>query len=217
MIQKLARSYTSLGRAILRYPHAPWEDALSHGQLQSKAWAIHELLKLDRDLGFVFVVGGWLGTLALLMAESSLRFSKIRSFDIDPTCEAIADQLNTDSVIAEWRFKAVTHDMFDIDYVCHRYQMPVSRKETSLQIDRCDTVINTSCDHIANFSRWWSMIPAGKLVVLQNNDFVAGGSDHVNTVTDLDAFRAQAPMATILMQGQLPLMKYNRFMLIGLK
>jgi len=217
MIDKLARSYTNLGRAILRYPHAPWEDALSHGQLQSKAWAINELLKLDRDLGMVYLVAGWLGTLPFMMAESALRFSKIRSFDIDPACEEIADQLNIESVMAEWRFKAITQDMFEIDYACHRYRIPVPRREMSIQVDRPDTIINTSCDHIADFARWWSMIPAGKLVVLQNNDFVDGGSDHVNTVGDLHALLTQAPMSTVLMQGQLPLMKYNRFMVIGLK
>ena len=217
MIHKFARSYTSLGRAILRYPHAPWEDALSHGQLQSKAWAVDELLKLDRNLGMIFMVGGWLGTLALLMEQSALRFSKIRSFDIDPTCEDVADQLNIDALMSEWRFKAITQDMFDIDYARHRYRIPVARGEISIQVDYCDTIINTSCDHIADFARWWSLIPDGKLVLVQNNNFVNGGSDHVNTVENLDAFRAQTPMHTVLMQGELPLMKYNRFMAIGVK
>jgi hypothetical protein len=107
--------------------------------------------------------------------------------------------------------------MFDIDYAHHQYRVPVRRGAISIQVDRCDTIINTACDHIADFTRWWSMIPDGKLVVVQNNDFIDGGSDHVNTVATLDAFRAQAPMRTVLMQGQLPLMKYNRFMVIGLK
>lgn len=196
-LQSLARSYTSLGRAILRFPDAPWEDALSHGQMQSKAWAVQELCLLDHTLGLVYVVGGWLGTLPLLMFESSLRFRRIFSFDIDPSCAPVADQINIEHVIDDWQFKALTADMFAMDY------------------GDCDTIINTSCDHIADFAKWWNRVPNGKLVVLQNNNFVA--PDHVNTVASIDEMIIQAPMQTILMHGARRFMKYTRFMLIGIK
>jgi hypothetical protein len=216
VINHLARSYTSLGRAILRFPKAPWQDALSHGQLQSKAWALNELVKLRRSLGLVYVVGGWLGTLPLLMFETKLSFKKVRSFDIDPKCEAIADQVNIEHVITDWRFKAVTMDMFAVSYgINHRYEIALPGGRGSPQVETCNTVINTCCDHIKNFSRWWSMIPKGKLVVLQNNDFV--DRDHVNIVKNPNGILAQAPMTKVLFKGTLPLAKYSRFMVIGVK
>ena len=217
MIYDLARSYTSLGRAILHFPDAPWEDAISNGQLQSKAWAIGQLIKLNRPLGLVYVVGGWLGMLPLLMfAEPRLRFTKIRSFDIDPVCEAIADQVNIENVIAGWRFKAITQDMYTVGYRRHTYEVADEDGKMAAMVESCDTVINTCCDHLANFKRWWSMIPPGKMVVIQNNDFIAG-ADHVNTVKSLAAMQHQAPMAKRLFSGTLNLGKYHRFMLIGFR
>ena len=216
MLADLARSYTSLGRAILRFPKAPWEDALSHGQLQSKAWAIAELVRLRRNLGLVYILGGWLGTLPLMMFEAPLRFKKIRSFDIDPRCEAIADQVNIEHVMTDWRFKAVTLDMFKVHYgKDHRYRIRAPNRSMTEQSETCDTVINTCCDHIKDFKRWWALIPRRKLVVLQNNDFHA--DDHVNTVKSPDAIIRQAPMTKVLFKGVMPFAKYNRFMVIGIK
>lgn len=218
MIHDLARSYTSLGRAILRFPHAPWDDALSHGQMQSKAWATAQMAKLKRDFGLVYVVGGWLGMLPLLMFETSLRFRKIRSFDIDPTCEPIADQVNIEHAITDWRFKAITMDMFKIDYGDNfHYEIPVPGRPAAQMTETCNTIINTSCDHIANFPRWWAMIPKGKIVLLQNNDFKAADADHVNTVSSVDDVVAQAPMSKVMFKGTLKLAKYNRFMVLGIK
>lgn len=216
-LNRLARSYTSLGRAILRFPSAPWEDALSHGQLQSKAWAVTELGKFKQYLGLIYVLGGWLGTLPLLMFESNLRFKKIRSFDIDPSCEPIADQVNIEHVITDWRYKAVTMDMYQINYSHdHQYEIAVPGRSPVPQVETCDTVINTCCDHLRDFDRWWALVPKGRLVLLQNNDF-REPNDHVNIVTSLDAMLAQAPMSKLLFKGKLPLAKYTRFMLIGVK
>ena len=36
-----------------------------------------------------------------------------------------------------------------------------------------DLVINTSCEHLPDFDRWWKRIPAGQQVVLQSNDYFA--------------------------------------------
>lgn len=200
---------------MLQYPHAPWDDALCHGQMQSKAWAIRELSKLQRDLGLVYVVGGWLGTMGYLMCESSLKFRKIRSFDIDPSCQPVADQLNIEHIITGWRFKAVTMDMFAINYgKDHRYQIPLIDRKPATPVETCNTIINTCCDHI-NLLRWWTLIPAGKLVVLQNNDLKH--VDHINRIQSLDDLLRQAPMSSVLVSDQLPFAHYTRFMVIGIK
>lgn len=227
-IDELARSYTNLGRAMMRFPKMNWEDALAHGQLQSKAWAVDELVKAKKKLGTVYIVGGWIGTLApLLFSEPKLKIDKIRSFDIDPECEAVADQLNVNHVILEWQYKAITMDMLDINYDVHTYEIPlpggyydpktkefVPHKAAEV-MEIPNTIINTSCDHIAEFRKWWDMIPKGKLVLIQNNDFKAGGDDHVNTVESLEKFIEMAPMSKTIFEGERRYSKYNRYMLIG--
>jgi hypothetical protein len=214
----LARSYTSLARAIMRFPKAPWMDALSHGQLQSKAWAVDEMIKAKKNLGMVYVVGGWLGMLGPLMfSEPKLKLEKIRSFDIDPKCQPIADQINIEHVIFNWTYKAITKDMFQIDYEEHVYDIPLPGQKAAQMVERPDTIINTSCDHIADFEKWWEMIPKGKIVVIQNNDFKDGGEDHVNVVDSLEHMLSQAPVSRILFAGEREFAKYKRFMMIGIR
>lgn len=205
-------------RAVQDFPEANWSDAASHGQLRSKAWAVEELARLQPRLGRVFLMAGWYGTLAfLLLADTDLTIDQIVSFDIDPACQPVADALNRRHVIDNWRFKAATADIFDIRQ--GRYDGPVIRANGSVtRLDiTADTIINTSCDHIAPFDRWWSEVPAGKLVLLQNNDFAEAGEDHVNTVSSLDEMIAQAPMSRILYEGEMVFPKYRRFMLIGVR
>lgn len=228
-LEELARSYTSLSRAILRFPKAPWQDALSHGQMQSKAWAVEELSKIRRNLGMVYILGGWLGLLGpLLFAEPKLKIKKVRSFDLDPSCEPIADQINVERLIFDWQYKAVTKNMFDINYSHHEYDIDMPggyfdeqnrfiRNKPANMSEVPDTIINTACDHVRQFTKWWSMIPEGKLVLLQNNDFKSGGGDHVNTLATLQQMADQAPMAKVLFSGERDYARYKRFMLIGIR
>ena len=214
---ELAKYFTNLGRAIERFPDAPWKDALAHGQLQSKAWAATELANITSELGMAYIVAGWLGTLMpFLMAEPRLTIRKIRSFDIDPRCEPVADQLNIEYVIDDWRYKAITKDMFEIDYQEHHYTIP-GENGSAMMVESPDIIINTSCDHIGDFRRWWRLIPSGKLVVLQNNNFRDGGADHINTVDSLEQLLAQAPMAAVAYSGCREFAQYRRFMVIGTK
>lgn len=185
--------------------------------MRSKAWAVNELLKLGHELGVIYVLGGWLGILPLLMfSEPRLRFTKIRSFDIDPKCAPIADRVNIEHVITDWRFKAVTKDMYDLNYDRSNYEITFEDRPPKVISESCDTVINTSCDHLSDFARWWKRIPTGKLVLIQNNDF-AYHQGAVNTLKSLDQMREQAPMSKVVYSGQLELPKYRRFMMIGLR
>lgn len=216
---ELARSYTNVMRAMERFPKAPWTDALSHGQLQSKAWATTELVKAKKNIGMTYIMGGWLGMLGpLLFSESKLKINKIRSFDIDPSCEPIADQINIEHVITDWRYKAVTKDMFEIDLVQHMYEIPLPGRGAAQMCETPDTIINTSCDHIEDFPKWWEMIPKGKLVLIQNNNFKHGSDEtHLNTVDNIEQMLEQAPVSRILFEGFRDFAKYRRFMMIGIR
>jgi hypothetical protein len=77
-----------------------------------------------------------------------------------------------------------------------------------------DLVINTSCEHLADVRGWLDMVPRGTFVALQSNDYVRE-PEHVSSVPNISAFKAQTRLARSVFEGQLPLKNYTRFMLIG--
>ena len=191
-------------------------DALSWGQLKSKRWLVSELEKLELELGTTFLCAGWYATLAAMIFDSKIKVFKIRSFDIDDTCASIAETVNRHYTKDNWKFKASTIDIHKINYNGFKY---MSKRYDGSEVelyDTPDTIINTSCEHIENFNNWYSSIPSGKIVVLQNNNYT-DIEDHINCVNDIDEFVEQTPMSQVLFEGSLELSKYTRFMRIGIK
>jgi hypothetical protein len=193
-------------------------DALSWGQLKSKRWLVSELEKLNLDLGIIFLCAGWYATLAPLLFDSSCKIDKIRSFDIDESCVAIADTINSNKVKENWKFKSVTDDIFNINYDTHQWQTwsKANNRMSYKFIEIPNTIINTSCEHIEKFDTWYNLIPKNKIVILQTNNY-SEIEDHVNCSIDLGEFRMQTPMTTVLYEGELLLGKYTRYMRIGVK
>ena len=195
-----------------------WDDCVSRGQLQSKLWLVEKLKECNVDLGTVFLCAGWYATLATMLFESKIKVDKIRSFDIDPTCVNIAEVFNAPWFKNEWQFKSITQDIMDINYEEHTWQhWSNANNRMSYPItDVPDTIINTSCEHISNFTEWYNKIPDGKLIVLQSNNYFEV-DEHVNCSVDLEDFSRQIPMSSTLYEGELQLEKYTRFMKIGYK
>jgi len=195
-------------------------DAFSQGQLDSKRWLIDTAIGLGIPLGRTWVLCGWIGTLSYLMFTRSddLKLTSVRSFDIDPNCEELAEKLNKENVKAGWRFKAFTKDVNLLDYDCFEWSVwsTVNNRMSHPIQDAADTIINTSCDHMGSDRSWWDRIPAGKLVILQNNNWHEN-DQHDNSTTDLDSFKAMYPFGELLYAGQLDCTLYQRFMLIGRK
>ena len=105
-------------------------DAFWRGQIVSKEWLIDCLddSNLTPMPMSVDIHGGWVGVLASMLFQSEVPITTIRSIDIDPSCESIANLMNQKEFEAG-RFKAVTSDMCTI------------RSDA-------DIIINTSCEHI---------------------------------------------------------------------
>jgi len=216
----------SIITAIIANPNENWTDMFSLGQLESKFWIVEELEALNVNLGTVFICGGWFGSLANMIFMSNLRVDKIRSFDIDPSCLEIAEAINRDYVIDNWKFKAITEDMYNINYTGHTYNTPrcTSPYAYDSTLVEChdvpNTIINTSSEHIEDFDAWYNSVPDGKLVILQNNNYF-DIEDHISCVKDIEEFIKQCPINNLLYGGTIELSKreggYNRFMLIGQK
>jgi hypothetical protein len=194
------------------------KDCFSRGQLQSKIWLINELKRLNINLGTVFICAGWYATLAVMLFESGIQIDKIRSFDLDPSTVDIADTFNKPWFTNNWQFKSLVDDIFNIDYSEHTWQSwSKSNNRMSYPItDIPDTIINTSCEHIKDFSKWYNKIPNGKLIILQSNDYFKI-KEHVNCSKNLSEFSKLSPMKTTLFEGEFFLPEYTRFMKIGFK
>jgi hypothetical protein len=174
--------------------------ALNKNQMASKRWLADALFDAGgARLGRVLILGGWVGALAaVLLDDRRFDVESVTSIDIDPRCAPLAEALNATGV-RSGRFSARTVDMLNIDYAgC------------------ADLVINTSCEHLHAFDRWYARIPVGQRLVMQSNDYVAC-REHVNCVADLTAFQAQAPLSRVEFAGRRQMRRYVRFMLIGTK
>ena len=191
-------------------------DCLSQGQIKSKRWLVDELVKLDLDLGTVFLCAGWYATLATMLFESSIKLDKIRSFDLDPNCVSIAELFNKPWVLNDWKFKSCTKNILDMNYDFYTYNVSRSNGTLCELSETPNTIINTSCEHIDNFDKWYNLIPKDKIVILQTNNYIEI-EDHINCSNSLTEFAEQTPMSTVLYQGELPLEKYTRYMRIGIK
>lgn len=175
-------------------------DAFWSGQLKSKEWLIESLTQFcpmkDTPVS-IDIHGGWVGVLSSMLFQSYIPVKNIRSIDIDPSCESIATMMNKGEEI-QGRFRAVTADMCML------------RSDT-------DVVINTSFEHISQdeYDLWLCGLRQDSLIVLQTNNYAI--PEHVRIAKNLDEFKSQADLATILYAGELDLPLYKRFMIIGKK
>ena len=173
-------------------------DAFWKGQLSSKEWLIKILTPYIDDVVTVDIHGGWVGVLASLMFQSDVgpSYKHIRSIDIDPTCEFIANMMNKQEEI-NGRFKAITADMCSLT-------------------TEADIIVNTSCEHISqeHYEIWLQQLPEESLLVLQSNNYEL--PEHVRTAKTLEEFKEQSKI-NALWSGSLTTNMYERWMIIGYK
>lgn len=178
-------------------------DAFSSGQIGSKIWLCEELEKLGWASKLTWIYGGWFATTAfLLLSRGNLQVNTIRSFDVDPDCQPVADMINENWVIDNWRFKAVTADCGDLKPF----------------FEGVDLIINTSTEHFDN-TDWFLNIPKGTRVVLQGNNMPH--DDHIATSNTLTEFINQYPLSQYEFTGSkdfvYPAWQFTRYMVIGVK
>jgi hypothetical protein len=94
------------------------------------------------------------------------------------------------------KFRAIVKDILDF----HSY---------------ADVIINTSCEHISqeDYDTWLSNLPMERIIVLQSTNFNI--DEHIRPTRSLEEFEHQSHLSNILFKGELELINYNRFMIIG--
>jgi hypothetical protein len=177
------------------------KDAFSNGQIDSKLWLCRELENLKWTSKLTHVYAGWHGILAfLLLSREKFLVDRIESFDIDPSCEYVANMINENWVFKNGQFKAHTANCND-----HLASVP-------------DLVINTSTEHFESMD-WFYNIPFGTRVVLQGNNMPH--DDHFVYSKDLTEFENQFKLTDVVYKGSLdftyPTWNFTRYMIIGIK
>jgi len=177
------------------------KDAFSSGQIGSKIWLCEELERLEWSSNLTYIYAGWYGiTSFLLLSRGKFQVDKIRSLDIDPSCQPVADMINENWVWQDWKFKALTQD-------CNNHVGQFG-----------DLIINTSTEHFTS-KEWFDRIPKGTRVVLQGNNMPH--DDHVIHSETLDDFIFQYPLSNIVYQGSkefvYPNWGFTRYMILGTK
>lgn len=192
-------------------------SSTSSGQLKSKVWLVNVLKERKLlNLGNVFLCAGWYGLLSyVLLHDEKFSIKRMFNFEKDPLSVKISEDLNRKFVKSDWKFKATLKDIFELNYHQARFNTLKADGSAQTLVVSPDTIINTSCEHIAPFSRWWSRMPKKKLLILQSNNFFHH-KDHSNCVSSLKDFKKQAPL-NLVYEGELDLKEYKRFMLIGYK
>lgn len=177
-------------------------DSMWSGQLESKAWLVNQLTNILPQQSNIYIFGGWTGILANMLLQDD-RVYKIRSIDIDPWCERVADTVNKIHEMNDWRFKAVTADMST-----YQYQSDIVPS----------IVINTSTEHVTQeqYDSWYNNIPEGTIVVIQGNDYFSC-DEHIRCSATLSEFEFMNQVTNSIFRGVLPTDMYNRFMCIWRK
>ena len=85
------------------------------GQLKSKVWLVEHLHNSHWRQENIVIFGGWNGVLSSLLFNSKLEINDIRSVDIDPSCEEVANMICKRQEI-DGKFNAVTCDMCTYEY-----------------------------------------------------------------------------------------------------
>lgn len=179
------------------------KDAFSSGQITSKIWLCEELEKNYKHVDKIWVYGGWYGITAfLLKSRGIISVNEIKSFDIDPACEIIADLINENWVWQNWQFKALTQDV----------------NKLQPKDNNPDIIINTSVEHFDK-NDWWDNIPKGTVVCLQTNNM--NHHNHSSRFQNINEFVENFPLTEIDYVGEkefvYPTWQFTRYMLIGSK
>lgn len=182
-------------------------EGLWETQINSKAWIIEELnvlLSNNNSSHNIYVFGGWIGILSSMLFQcSKFKINRIRSIDLDPWCENIADTVCKPYEMDGWRFKARTHNMSSYQY---EYQLEPH------------IVINTSTEHVTQYvyDDWYDRIPKNTLVVIQGNNFYSC-DQHVRCAENIEQFmninRVENPLYSDVLSNS----QYDRYMTIWRK
>lgn len=205
-----------LKKIIYDYPNIDMSSFLNKENAQLYSWIIQHMTYTmgEKYLGSIYVLGGGMGLLSAMILDSALRFENIRSFDINGSCQFLADELMTKELLADWKFKATTQDLFGVDYAKHKFICRLQDGRLSDPFNEVPgTIINTNISYLKNYKDWYNMLPELRRVIVVGET----GDDVPNPFPSSQIFNRQFPMSFELYTGVLKVGDKHYFMKIGHK
>ena len=168
-------------------------NSLNDNQEKSKNWLIEKSKEYFTffDNPKVCIAAGWYGSLADKL--KTYLDDGVITFDKDPQCQVIGKKLYKDVTFATAEIESFNFGTYDI-------------------------VICTSCEHLEQkvIDDMLEKVRKGALVILQSNNYFAI-EDHINCHNSVKEFNQTLHLEKIMYNGTLPLGKFDRYMVIGIK
>lgn len=200
---------------IYSYPNIDFSSFLNKENAKVYSWVVQQMQHAfgEKYLGTMYVLGGGMGILPAMLLDTRLRFENIRSFDINGVCQFLADEMMSKELLADWRFKATTQDLFNIDYAEHTFITQLQNGTLSeAYTESPGTIINTNVSYLKNYKDWYQMLPDMRRVVV-----VGETGDVPKPFASSQNFNKQFPMSFELYTGVISYDNKQYYMKIGYK
>jgi hypothetical protein len=208
---------TNIRHAMNKFPEQNWKEALSKYQIKADRWLVHELADhVGFKFGQVYVLGGWLGILPFLLFSEGFQINQLFSFDNDESVLKPSEFINHEYE-SQWpcSYYARKADAYHLTYDSDRIIVNMNAPKGDTIDGNPELIINTICEHMADYGKWISRVPIGKRVALQSSNMF-GVAGHVNCCSSLDEFVAESQLSYVRYAAALDLGDgWTRFMLIG--
>ena len=200
---------------IYNYPNVDISSFVNRENAKLYSWIVQQMVYSfgEKYLGAIYVLGGGMGVLPAMLFDTKLRFENIRSFDINGVCQFLADEMMAKELLADWRFKAVTNDLFNVDYAENIFQCRLQNGKLSDPFREIPgTIINTNVSYLKNYADWYRMIPDMRRVI------VVGETGNVpKPFASSQVFNKKFPMSFEVYTGVINIGQKHFYMKIGYK
>ena len=204
-----------LKEIIYSYPNVDISSFVNKENAKVYSWITQQMQHAfgEKYLGAIYVLGGGMGILPAMLFDTRLRFENIRSFDINGVCQFLADEMMSKELLADWRFKATTQDLFNIGYDEHTFITQLQDGDLSNPFPEIPgTLINTNISYLKNYKDWYKMIPDMRRLVL-----VGETGDVPKPFASSQNFNKQFPMSFELYTGVITYGDKQYYLKIGYK
>ena len=200
---------------IYSYPNIDMSSFINKENAKVYSWITQQMQHAfgEKYLGAIYVLGGGMGILPAMLFDTRLRFQNIRSFDINGVCQFLADEMMSKELLADWRFKATTQDLFNIGYDEHTFITQLQDGKLSEAFPEIPgTIINTNISYLKNYKDWYRMIPDMRRLVL-----VGETGDVPKPFSSSQNFNKQFQMSFELYTGVITYGEKQYYLKIGYK
>jgi hypothetical protein len=209
------RINTRIKEILYNYPNVDMGSFLNKENAALYTWICNQMFHSfgEKYLGTIYVLGGGIGLLPATILDSKLRYENIRSFDIHGTGQFLADELMADDLLNDWKFKATTQDIFNIDYAENTFSARLPNGNLSSPFSEIPgTIINHNVSNLKKYEAWWDMLPNMRRVIV-----VGESGDVPRPFSSSNAFNRKFPMYTETYTGVKKVGNKHYFMKIGYK